>query len=57
MKIKASRDREDKAEVADREAEERAWLAEHADAIRAYNERIDKHGTLLTPIWMKTDLR
>lgn len=56
MKNKASRDREDKADLAEREAKERAWLAEHADAIRAYNERIEKHGTLLTPIWMRTDL-
>lgn len=38
-------------EDAVRVAKEQAWLAESADAIRAHNERIDKFGTLLKPIW------
>lgn len=34
-----------------KKAKEAAWLEENWGAIQAYNAHIDKHGTLLTPIW------
>lgn len=35
------------------EIEPAVRLAENADAIRAHNERIEKHGTLLKPVWLE----
>lgn len=37
-------------EKAVKHAKEETWLAENADAIRAHNERIDRHGTLTKPM-------
>lgn len=31
---------------------EEAWLEQNRAAIRAHNERIEKHGTMLKPIWL-----
>ena len=31
---------------------EKRWLEENKDAILAHNERIEREGTLLKPIWM-----
>lgn len=28
------------------------WKIEHQQAIAAHNQRVDKHGTLLTPDWI-----
>jgi post-segregation antitoxin (ccd killing protein) len=38
-----------------RKAKEQAWLVENADAIKAHNERIEKHGVMITPLWLRTD--
>jgi antitoxin CcdA len=35
-------------------AREEAWIRENADAIRAHNERIEREGPLLTPVWAET---
>ena len=40
----------------EKRALEEAWLKENADAIKAYNERIEKHGMLLKPIWEQRTL-
>lgn len=50
--VNTSQAAEDGIAAAVKRAKESAWLAENADAIRAHNERIDKQGTLLTPIWL-----
>lgn len=31
---------------------EEAWLEQNRAAIRAHSERIEKHGTMLKPIWL-----
>jgi post-segregation antitoxin (ccd killing protein) len=36
-----------------RSAAEQAWLKENRVAIAAYNERVEKHGMLLKPIWLR----
>lgn len=33
-------------------AKEAAWLEENRDAIDAHNERVEKSGTLLRPMWL-----
>jgi antitoxin CcdA len=38
-------------EAAVKRAKEEAWLAENKAAIRAYNERIEREGTTLKPLW------
>jgi antitoxin CcdA len=51
--VNTSQAAEDGIATAVRRAKERAWLEENKAAIEAYNERIEKHGTLLTPIWLE----
>lgn len=53
LRLNASRAAEAGIEVAVRKAKEKAWLEENADAIKVYNERIEKHGTLIKPIWLQ----
>lgn len=33
-------------------AQEAAWLEENRDAIDAHNERVEKSGPLLRPVWL-----
>lgn len=51
--VNTSQAAEDGIAIAVRRAKERAWLEENKAAIEAYNERIEKHGTLLKPIWLE----
>ena len=50
--INISRAAEAGVELAVKRANENAWLADNADSIREYNERIDQFGTLLKPTWL-----
>lgn len=51
--LNTSQAAEDGIAAAVRKAKEAAWLEENKAAIAAYNERIDRHGTLLKPIWLE----
>ena len=53
LKLNTSRAAEHGIEAAVKSAMGKAWLAENADAIQAYNERIEASGTLLKPIWLR----
>ncbi|MGD9785939.1 MAG: type II toxin-antitoxin system CcdA family antitoxin [Hyphomicrobiaceae bacterium] len=53
LRLNTSRAAEAGIEAAVRKAKEKAWLEENAEAIRAYNERIEKHGTMIKPIWLQ----
>lgn len=53
LRLNASRAAEAGIEAAVRKAKEKAWLGENAAAIKAYNERIERHGTLLKPMWLR----
>lgn len=53
LKLNASRAAEEGIEQAVKKAKEAAWLEENRDAIAAYNERIARDGTLLTPVWLR----
>ena len=55
LRLNASRAAEAGIEAAVRKAKEQAWLVENADAIKAHNERIEKHGVMITPLWLRTD--
>jgi antitoxin CcdA len=52
MRINTSRAAEEGIEAAVKRAKEEAWLAANKSFIQAHNERIDREGTLLTPIWL-----
>lgn len=43
----------DADEAARKEAMGKAWLAENRTRIDAHNARIEKHGTLITPMWLE----
>lgn len=51
--LNTSRAAEEGIERAVRKAKEAAWREENREAIAAYNERIAREGTLLTPIWLR----
>lgn len=53
LRLNTSRAAEAGIEAAVKEAKGKAWLAENKAAIDAYNERIDKFGTLIKPIWLQ----
>ena len=36
-----------------KKAKETAWLRDNADAIRAHNERIERDGPMLKPLWAR----
>jgi len=36
-----------------KKAKEEAWLRDNADAIKAHNERIEKEGVAIQPIWVR----
>ena len=36
-----------------KKAKEEAWLRDSADAIEAYNKRIEKEGVAIQPIWAR----
>lgn len=52
--INTSKAAEDGIAAAVKRAKERAWLEENKAAIQAHNERIEKHGTLIKPIWLES---
>lgn len=51
--VNTSQAAEEGIAAAVKRAKERAWLEENKAAIHAYNERIEKHGTLLKPLWLE----
>lgn len=53
LDLNTSRAAEEGIERAVRKAKETAWREENREAIAAYNERIAREGTLLTPIWLR----
>ncbi len=53
LQLNASRAAEVGIETAVRKAKEDAWLEDNRAAIEVYNERIEREGTMLTPIWLK----
>ena len=53
LQLNASRAAEAGIEAAVRKAKERAWLEDNKVAIQAYNDRIEREGTLLKPIWLQ----
>lgn len=53
LNLNTSRAAEAGIEAAIKDAKARAWLVENKAAIEAYNKRIDEHGTLITPVWLK----
>ena len=53
LRLNTSRAAEAGIEAAVRKAKEKTWLEENADAIRAHNERIEKHGVMITPLWLQ----
>jgi antitoxin CcdA len=53
LRLNASQAAEQGIAEAVKKAKEQVWLEENRGAIRAYNERIEKHGTLLTPLWLE----
>jgi len=55
LRLNTSRAAEAGIEAAVRKAKEKAWLLENADAIKAHNERIERSGVMITPIWLRTD--
>ncbi|MCZ7593703.1 MAG: type II toxin-antitoxin system CcdA family antitoxin [Hyphomicrobium sp.] len=50
--LNTSRAAEAGIEAALKRAKEEAWLAENKAAIEAYNERIERFGTLIKPMWL-----
>lgn len=50
-RLNTSRAAEAGIEAAVKEAKGKAWLEENRGAIQAYNERIDRQGTLIKPTW------
>ncbi len=36
-----------------KKVKEEAWLRDNADAIKAHNERIERDGPMLEPIWAR----
>jgi antitoxin CcdA len=53
LRLNASRAAEAGIEAAVRKAKEKAWLEENKGAIEAYNERIERDGTLIKPMWLQ----
>ena len=51
--LNASRAAEHGLEVEIKQAREKAWLQENADAIAEHNRRIEEKGMLLTPLWAR----
>jgi len=52
LNINASKAAETGIHQAVKKAKEQAWVAENREMIRASNERVEKYGTLIKPIWM-----
>lgn len=50
--LNTSRAAEAGIEAALKRAKEEAWLTENKAAIEAYNERIERSGTLIKPMWL-----
>lgn len=53
LKINASKAAEAGIYDAVKKAKEQAWLEENRNAIQAHNERIEREGVLIPPVWMK----
>lgn len=53
LRVNTSRAAEAGIEAAVKKAKGEAWLRDNKAAIDAYNERIDREGTLLKPIWLQ----
>lgn len=53
MRLNTSRAAEVGIELALKKAKEDAWLSNSKAAIDAYNNRIQKSGTLLKPVWLQ----
>ena len=54
LRLNTSRAAEAGIEAAVKKAKEKAWLEENRGAIQAYNERIDRQGTLIKPTWLRS---
>ena len=39
-----------------REEKKRRWLEENKEALVALNDFVEKHGVLITPMWMRDDV-
>lgn len=52
LHVNTSRAAEAGIEAAVKAAKGEAWLRENKSAIEAYNERIDRQGTLIKPMWL-----
>ena len=55
LKLNASKAAEAGLIEAIKTVKEKEWLEENREAIKAYNERITKNGTLLKPYWLKEE--
>lgn len=55
LSINASQAAEAGIAAAVKKAREQAWLEENREAIRAYNDRIEREGMFFTPDWAKDD--
>jgi antitoxin CcdA len=53
LNLNLSSEAEAGLEIAVKRAREAQWLKDNHKAIEAYNRRIEKQGTLLTPLWMR----
>lgn len=53
LNLNASRAAEAGLEAAVKAAKEKAWLRDNQAAIQAYNERINREGMLIKPIWLQ----
>jgi antitoxin CcdA len=53
--LNASNAAESGLRAAVRSAREEQWLRENKSGIDAHNERVEKHGTLLKPLWLEGD--
>ncbi len=52
LKLNASKAAEYGILLAIKAEKEKRWLEENKDAISAHNDRIEREGTLLKPIWL-----
>mgnify|MGYP003381899418 CR=1 FL=1 len=55
LSLNASQAAESGIALAVRQAKEEVWRKASKAGVDAYNERIHREGTLIKPVWLKTD--